>query len=104
MGYLQGKKDYMLTFRRFDNLEVIGYSDSYFAGCVDSRNSTFGYLFLLARGAISWKSAKQTITTTSTMEVEFVACFEAIVHGLWLWNFITGLGVVDSIAKPLRIY
>ena len=33
-----------------------------------------------------------------------MACFEATIHGLWLRNFISGLGVVDSIAKPLRIY
>ena len=32
-----------------------------------------------------------------------MACFEATVQGLWLRNFISGLGVVDSIAKPLRI-
>ena len=38
------------------------------------------------------------------MEAEFVACFEAIVHGLWLWNFISGLGIVNSISKLLRIY
>ena len=104
MRYLQGTKDYMLTFRRSDNLEVIGYSDSNFAGCVDSRKSTFGHLFLLARGEISWKSAKQTITTSSTMEYEFVASFEATVHGLWLQNFISRLGIVNSITKPLRIY
>ncbi|XP_030969988.1 secreted RxLR effector protein 161-like [Quercus lobata] len=82
MRYLQGTKNYMLTFKRSDNLEVIGYSDSDFAGCVDSRKSTFGYLFMLAGGAISWKSSKQTVTTTSTMEAEFVACFETTVHGL----------------------
>jgi hypothetical protein len=75
MRYLRGTKDYMLTFKRFDHLEVIGYSDSDFAGCVESRRSTFGYLFLLAGGAISWKSAKQTIIASSTMEAEFVACF-----------------------------
>ncbi|KAA0038142.1 Retrovirus-related Pol polyprotein from transposon TNT 1-94 [Cucumis melo var. makuwa] len=94
----------MLTYKRSDHLEVIGYSDSDFAGCVDTRKSTFGYLFLLAEEAISWKSAKQSIIASSTMEAEFVACFEATVHGLWLWNFISGLGIVDSIAKPLRIY
>ena len=38
------------------------------------------------------------------MEAEYVACFEATVHGLWLRNIISGLGVVDSIAKPLKIY
>ena len=54
MRYLQGTKDYILTFKRFDNLEVIGYSESAFARCIDSRKSTFGYLFMLAGGAISW--------------------------------------------------
>jgi len=38
------------------------------------------------------------------MEAEFVACFEAIVQANWLRNFISGLGVVDSISKPLKIY
>ena len=38
------------------------------------------------------------------MEVEFVACFKATVHGLWLRNFISGLGIVDFVSKPLRIY
>ena len=94
----------MLTFKRSNSLEVIGYLDSNFAGCIDSRKSTFGYLFMLARGAISWKSAKQTIIASSNMEVEFAACFEATIHGLWLQNFISGLGIVDSVSKPLRIY
>jgi len=83
---------------------VIGYLDSDYAGCVDTRKSTFGYLFLLAEGAISWKSAKQSIIVASTMQAEFVACFEVTVQGLWLRNFISELGIVDSIAKPLKIY
>ena len=33
-----------------------------------------------------------------------MACFEAIVHGLWQWTFISRLGIVDSIVKPLEIY
>ncbi|XP_068645145.1 secreted RxLR effector protein 161-like [Aristolochia californica] len=53
MRYLQGTKDYMLMYRRTDNLEVIGYSDSDFAGCIDSHKSTSGYIFLMASGAIS---------------------------------------------------
>ena len=61
-------------------------------------------MYLLAGQAISWKSAKQSIIATSTMEDEFVACFEAIVQTNWSWNLISGLRVVDSIAKPLKIY
>ena len=89
----------MLTFKRSDNLKVIGYSNLDFAGCVDNRKSIFGYLFMLAEGAISWKSSKQTITAASTMEVEFMACFEATVYGLRLWNFISRLGIVSSISS-----
>ena len=36
MRYLQGTKDYMLVYRRTDNLKVTGYSDSDFTSDVDS--------------------------------------------------------------------
>ena len=91
-------------YRRTDNLEVIGYSYSDYTGCIDSRKSTSGYVFMLAGGVISWRKAKQTLTATSTMKVEFMFCFEATLHGVWLKGFISGLRVVDSISRPLRIY
>nr|KYP31473.1 Retrovirus-related Pol polyprotein from transposon TNT 1-94 [Cajanus cajan] len=94
----------MLTYRRSNHLEVMGYSDSDFAGCVDSRKSTLGYVFILVGRAISWKSVKQIVVASSTMEAEFVACFEATIQANWLQNFISGLGIVDSIAKPLKMY
>ncbi|RVW94610.1 Retrovirus-related Pol polyprotein from transposon TNT 1-94 [Vitis vinifera] len=80
MRYVQGTKDYKLMYRQTSNLEVVGYSDSDFAGCVDSRKSTSGYIFILAGGAISWRSINQTLTATSTMEVEFISCFEVTSH------------------------
>ncbi|XP_070019556.1 secreted RxLR effector protein 161-like [Nicotiana sylvestris] len=104
LRYLKGTKDYMLIYRRSKHLKVVGYSDLDFAGCIDTRKSMFGYLFQLAEGAISWKSAKQSVIATSMMEAEFVACFEATIHALWLRNFISGLGVVDTITKSLKIY
>ncbi|RVW97032.1 Retrovirus-related Pol polyprotein from transposon TNT 1-94 [Vitis vinifera] len=103
MWYLQRTKDYMLTYRRSSHLEIVGYSDSDFAGCLDSRRSTSGYIFMLAGGAISWKSVKQTLIASFTMEAEFIACYEASNHGIWLWNFVTQLRIVDGIEKPLRI-
>ncbi|RDX93296.1 hypothetical protein CR513_24467, partial [Mucuna pruriens] len=38
------------------------------------------------------------------MEAEFVACFEATIQALWLWNFTSRFGIVDSISKLLKIY
>ena len=59
---------------------------------------------MLANGAVPWRSMKQTLTATSTMEVEFVSCFEATSHGVWLKSFIFDLRVADSIERPLRLY
>jgi hypothetical protein len=51
--YLQGTMDYMLTYKKTDNLEVIGYSDFDFVGCADSQKSTSCYVFTLINGTIS---------------------------------------------------
>ena len=90
-------------YRQFDNLEVLSYSDSNFIGYVDSRKSTFGYIFMFADGIVLWRTIKWTLTTTS-MEVEFISCFEATLHGVWMKSFISGLRIVDSISRSLRIY
>jgi hypothetical protein len=88
----------MLKYKKSDApLEIVGYSDSDFAGCLDTEKSTSGYIFTLANRAISWKSSKQTITTSSMIYVEFVACYEATGQAEWLKKFIPRLRVVDSI-------
>ncbi|RDY02200.1 hypothetical protein CR513_14378, partial [Mucuna pruriens] len=93
---------------------VIAYSNSNYVGYIDSRKSTFGYIFMLVvlgyfwapnyvdkspilsspliGGAISWRSAKQTLISISIMEAQFVSYFEATSH------------VVGSISKPLKLY
>ena len=75
LRYLQGTKGYILMYRWTDELEVIGYSDSDFAGCVDSQKSRSGYIFMFVGGAVSWRSANQTLITTFTMEAKFISCF-----------------------------
>ncbi|XP_043702992.1 secreted RxLR effector protein 161-like [Telopea speciosissima] len=82
MRYLKGTKDFMLTYKRSDSLDVVGYTDVDFAGCPEDLKSTSGYVFLMVGGAISWKSVKQTLTASSTMQAEYVACYEANVHAL----------------------
>ncbi|XP_050908550.1 secreted RxLR effector protein 161-like [Lathyrus oleraceus] len=100
MRYLQ----YMLVFRRVDNLEIGGYTNSDLIGCVSDRKSISGYIFMLAGGAISWKSKKETLVAYSTMQAEFVACYDVATHAVRLRNLVTGLRIVDSISKPLKLY
>ena len=99
LRYLQRTKGYMLVYGRDEKLELVGYTDSDLAGDVDDRKSTGSYVFMLGGGAVSWKSAKQTIIATSTMEAEFVACFEGMKQAVWLRNFLADLKIVDYCAK-----
>jgi hypothetical protein len=102
LRYLQGIKGLMMTYRRIDSLQIVGYTDSDYAG--DDRKSTSGLVFTLAGGAISWKSSKQTVTTLTIEYSEFVACFEASGQVNWLKKSVPDLKVVDSIHKPLKLY
>ena len=49
LRYLQGTKDFMLIYQRIETLEVVGFSDSDFASCVDDKKSTSGYIFMMAK-------------------------------------------------------
>ena len=103
LRYLQGTNDLMLTYQCIDTLEVVGFSDSDYAGFMDDKKSTSCYISMMADGAVSWKSVKKTLTTCSTMEAEYVTCYEATCHAIWLWNFISALGVVHSISRPVKL-
>ena len=59
---------------------------------------------MFASGDVSWRSAKQTLIATSTMEIEFVSCFEATSHGVWMKSFFSRLRIVDSIFRPLKVF
>ncbi|KAL6342898.1 hypothetical protein AAG906_016917 [Vitis piasezkii] len=104
LRYLQGTKDLMLTYQRTNILDVVGFCDVDFVGCIDDKKSTMGYIFVMAGGTVSWKSVKQTLTTSSTMEAKYVACYEACCHAICMRNFISALGVVDSISRPLKLF
>ena len=66
--------------------------------------TTSGYIFTLAKGALSWKSYKQSVTTSSTMYAEIVECYEASGQVTWLKKFVLRLKVVDSIERSLKLY
>jgi hypothetical protein len=104
LRYIQGIKGLMLTYERSDSLEIVGYLDSDFVGCLDTDRSTLGYVFKLVGGAISWSSSKQTVMTSSTMYAEYVACYEAAGQAMWLKKFVSGVRVVDNIKGPLKLY
>ena len=94
----------MLVYRRVDNLELLGYSYSNYARSSDDLKSTSKYIFMLVGGAVSWKSVKQTLTTSSTMQAEFISYYRTATQAVWLKNFMIGLQFLYPNTKPLTIY
>ena len=46
LRYLQGTMDYGIMYKFDENLNLIGYSDSDWAGSIDDKKSISGYAFL----------------------------------------------------------
>ena len=55
-------------------------------------------------GAVSWKSSKQSTVADSTTEAEYIDVAEAAKEAVWIRNFISELGVVSSVAGPIKLY
>lgn len=80
----------MLIYSISDELEIFGYVDSNFAGSTDEMKSTSGYVFKMAGGVISWKEVKKTSTAFSTVQAEFITCYEPTIQAVWRKNFVQG--------------
>jgi transposase InsO family protein len=83
LRYLAGTADYGITFKGTDTT-VLGYGDADYAGDLDTRRSTTGYVFIMNGGAISWQSKRQATVAVSTTEAEYMAAAAAAKEALWL--------------------
>ncbi|KAH9659027.1 hypothetical protein KPL70_023708 [Citrus sinensis] len=97
LRYIQKTVDIGLLFERDDTLGqgVIGYVDSDYAGDLDKRRSTTGYVFTFAGGPISWKSTLQS-TVALTIEAEYMAITEAVKEAIWLQGLLENLGLAQE--------
>ncbi|KAL9258950.1 Retrovirus-related Pol polyprotein from transposon TNT 1-94-like protein [Drosera capensis] len=66
--------------------------------------SSFDFVESIKDYCIYQKSVKQSLVVTSTMEAEFVPCFEASSHGVWFKGFMSGLKLVNSFTRPIKIF
>uniref|UniRef100_A0A2N9EXA4 Integrase catalytic domain-containing protein n=1 Tax=Fagus sylvatica TaxID=28930 RepID=A0A2N9EXA4_FAGSY len=92
LRYLKGTVDLGVFYRKKGNGELMAYTDSDYAGDVDDRKSTSGYVFLLSEGAVSWSSKKQPVVALSTTEAEFVAAASCACQGVWMRRVLEKLG------------
>ena len=96
LRYLKGTFDYGIMYKKRSSNDLVAYTDSDYAGELDDRKSTSGYVFLLSSGAVSWLSKKQPIVTLSTTEAEFVAAARCASQVVWMRRVLEQLGHVQK--------
>ena len=103
--YLQGTKDYKLTYAPDPSCTQLftTYSDADHGGNPDNGKSTSGMVVKMGTGAISWASKLQSIVTLSTTEAEYIAAVQAAQEILWLRNLFIEFGYTFSTPSPLHI-
>ena len=99
LRYLKHTRNYVLVLGGQEKITLEGYTDSDYAGCVDTRRSTSGYAFTLGCGSISWSSKRQAIVTTSSCEAEYVASCNAAKEAMWLCRLLEFLGHKQTTPK-----
>ena len=113
LRYLKGTKDIGITYGRvggerislttYSQDRLFGYTDSDFAGDVDTRRSTTGNVFLLGGACVSWSSRLQVTVAVSTAEAEYMALFSGAQEAVYLRRLLGELGFEQEEPTPILV-
>lgn len=92
LRYVKGTMNYEILYEKKGVEELVGFTDSDYAGDIEDRKSTYGYVFMLSEGAVAWSSKKQPIVTLSTTEAEFMAATACACQDIWMRRVLRELG------------
>ncbi|GKV15852.1 hypothetical protein SLEP1_g26596 [Rubroshorea leprosula] len=76
--------NFELFYNKGDQIDLACFIDNNYVGDLDDRKSTFGFVFMLRYGSVSWSSKKQPIVTLSTIEAGYVVSTSCACQAIWL--------------------
>lgn len=100
--YLKGTPGQGLHMIKNGHHEVLAYSDSDWAGDVESRKSTTGYCTFVGGNLVTWKSKKQSVVARSSAEAEYRAMASTTCELIWLKALIKDLGFETKV--PMKLF
>ena len=104
LRYLKGTENYGLFYKKgVLRGELIGYSDSDFAGDSTDRKSTSGHIFFLGGMSVSWSSQKQSIVALSSCEAEYIAATSATCQAVWMSRLLGELMRTEAMKVKLLV-
>jgi hypothetical protein len=92
LRYLVSTPYFGIWYTKGSTFNLIGYSNSDYAGCKVDRKSTSGTCQFLGRSLVSWSSKKQTSVALSTAEAEYVTAGQCCAQLLWMRQTLRDFG------------
>lgn len=84
LRYVKGTMNDGIFYFANNVAKLVGYTDSDWAGDIETRKSTSGYAFHLGLVVFSWSSKKQQLVALSTVEAEYIAATSCATQAIWL--------------------
>ena len=92
LRYLKHTQNVGLWYPKGAKFELVGYSNSDYAGCKVEKKSTSGTCQLVGRSLISWSSKKQNSVALSTTEAEYISAYSCA-QILWMKATLNNFGI-----------
>ncbi|XP_021770437.1 uncharacterized protein LOC110734580 [Chenopodium quinoa] len=71
LSYVAQTEGQGILLKALPEISLHAFSDSDWASCADTRKSITGYVLLLGKSPIAWKSKKQSLVSKSSVEAEY---------------------------------
>jgi hypothetical protein len=93
LRYVHGTITFGIHYATYSTLDLIGFTDSDWAGDNIDHKSTSGYSLSLGSRPICWSRKKQDTISLSSAEVEYIGVVNITIQAMWLQHFLTELGI-----------
>lgn len=105
LRYIKGSTTVGLTFdgSHNQNVSITAYADADWAGDLDDRKSTSGYVIKIGDCVVSWISKKQPTVSLSSAEAEYMAISAAVQEITWIRQLLNEIHFNQPEASVLRI-
>jgi len=94
MRYLLGTINLGLWYPKNSSYNLIGYSDSDFAGCKTDKKSTSGTCHFIGSALVSCHSKKQNSVALSIAEAEYISAGSCCAQILWMKQQLFDYGLI----------
>ncbi|KAK9088551.1 hypothetical protein Scep_027633 [Stephania cephalantha] len=102
LRYVACTLNYGIWYIHSINFKLIGFTENDWASSLDDRRNTYGNVFGLGSGAVTWNSKKQANVALSTIEAEYVAASAEACQCIWIRRMLRDLHQTQQ--KKIELY